>query len=294
MSLGQLATDEKSNEITAIPELIDSIEIQGAVITIDAAGCQRAIAAKIIAAKIFAAKIIQGNGDYVLALKGNQGNLHDAVIKYFETHRENNFADIHVRTHVETLKGHGRVDEITYYQMAVPGDFVNRDKWAGLKTIGVAIRQSTSGAKSTTEVRFYISSLAMGVQQLARFIRGHWAIVNSLHWCLDVTFREDECRVRQRTADGGQQSRLAQTLRTKPTQTTKRQIQHRHAAKSRWLEPRLLGASTWYTNALVCVCRGGEERSLLHDKRTQPHSKRISHVYGVSGSGRVTKAVGRP
>jgi predicted transposase YbfD/YdcC len=190
MSLGQLATDEKSNEITAIPELIDSIEIQGAVITIDAAGCQRAIAAK----------IIQGNGDYVLALKGNQGNLHDAVIKYFETHRENNFADINVRTHAETLKGHGRVDEITYYQMAVPGDFVNRDKWAGLKTIGVAIRQSTSGAKSTTEVRFYISSLALGVQQLARFIRGHWAIENSLHWCLDVTFREDECRVRQRTA----------------------------------------------------------------------------------------------
>ena len=206
MSLGQLATDEKSNEITAIPELIDSIEIQGAVITIDAAGCQRAIAAKIIAAKIFAAKIIQGNGDYVLALKGNQGNLHDAVIKYFETHRENNFADIHVRTHAETLKGHGRVDEITYYQMAVPGDFVNRDKWAGLKTIGVAIRQSTSGAKSTTEVRFYISSLAMGVQQLARFIRGHWAIENSLHWCLDVTFREDECRVRQRTADSGRRT----------------------------------------------------------------------------------------
>ena len=84
--------------------------------------------------------------------------------------------------------------------MPVPADFVNRDKWAGLKTIGVAIRQSTSGNKSTTDVRYYISSLAMGVKQLARFIRGHWAIENSLHWCLDMTFREDECRVRQRTA----------------------------------------------------------------------------------------------
>jgi len=190
MSLGQLATDEKSNEITAIPELIDSIEINGAVITIDAAGRRRAIAAK----------IIEGHGDYVLALKGNQGNLYDAVTKYFATHKTNDFADINVRTHAETLKGHRRVDEITYYQMPVPADFVNRDKWARLKTIGVAIRQSTSGHKSTTDVRYDISSLAMGVKQLARFIRGHWAIENSLHWCLDVTFREDECRVRQRTA----------------------------------------------------------------------------------------------
>ena len=190
MSLGQLATDEKSNEITAIPELLDNIEIKDAVITIDAAGCQRAIAQK----------IVEGDGDYVLALKGNQGKLYDAVSEYFETHMENDFADINVRTHIETLKGHGRVDEITYYQTPVPRDFVNREKWSGLKTIGVAIRQSTSGDKWSTDVRFYITSLEMGVRRFARFVRGHWAIENTLHWCLDVTFREDECRVRNRTA----------------------------------------------------------------------------------------------
>ncbi len=189
VSLGQLATDEKSNEITAIPELLDNLEIEGAVVTIDAAGCQREIAKK----------IIDGKGDYVLALKGNQGTLHQAVANYFETHMENEFADINVRTHIEQLKGHGREDEITYYQTPAPKDLANREKWAGLKTIGVAIRQSVCGSKSSTEVRYFINSIPMGVKRFARFTRGHWAIENTLHWCLDVTFREDECRVRERT-----------------------------------------------------------------------------------------------
>lgn len=190
MSLGQLATDEKSNEITAIPQLLDSLEIEGAVITIDAAGCQRAIAKK----------IIDGKGDYVLALKGNQGTLHKAVARYIEQHMENGFADITVRTHTETLKGHGREDEITYHQTSIPSDLANRDKWAGLKTIGVAIRKSKSGDKCSNEIRYFINSIPMGVKRFARFTRGHWAIENTLHWCLDVTFREDECRVRERTA----------------------------------------------------------------------------------------------
>jgi predicted transposase YbfD/YdcC len=189
ISLGQLATDEKSNEITAIPELLDSIEIKGAVVTIDAAGCQREIAKK----------IIEGGGDYVLALKGNQGTLHDAVTEYITKHMENDFADITVRRHIETHTGHGRVDEITYYQMPVPRDLVHLEKWSGLRTIGVAIRQSSCGAKSSTEVRFFIASIALGVKLFARYVRGHWSIENTLHWCLDVTFREDENRVRERT-----------------------------------------------------------------------------------------------
>jgi predicted transposase YbfD/YdcC len=189
LSLGQLATDEKSNEITAIPELLDNIEIKGAVVTIDAAGCQRAIAKQ----------IITGKGHYVLALKGNQGKLHDAVTAYITEHMENNFADIKARTFTETLKGHGRVDEIIYYQMPVPKDLVNLEKWSGLRTIGVAIRQSESGTKSSSEVRFFIASIPMGVKDFARYVRGHWAIENTLHWCLDVTFREDENRVRDRT-----------------------------------------------------------------------------------------------
>lgn len=189
ISLGQLATDEKSNEITAIPELLDNLEIEGAVITIDAAGCQREIAKKIIDEK----------GDYVLALKGNQGKLLDAVSDYIVKNMENDFADIPARRHVELLKGHGREDEITYFQMPVPKDLANLEKWSGLKTIGVAIRQSESGSKSSTEVRFYIASIPIGVKRFARYVRGHWAIENTLHWCLDVTFREDENRVRDRT-----------------------------------------------------------------------------------------------
>lgn len=189
ISLGQLATDEKSNEITAIPELLDNIDIEKTVVTIDAAGCQREIAKK----------IIDGKGDYVLALKGNQGTLHRAVSDYIAEHMENDFADINARKYTETLKGHGRVDEITYYQMSVPKDLVNLEKWSGLKTIGVAIRQSESGSKSSTEVRFYIASIPLGVKKFARYVRGHWSIENTLHWCLDVTFREDESRVRDRT-----------------------------------------------------------------------------------------------
>jgi predicted transposase YbfD/YdcC len=188
ISLGQLATEDKSNEITAIPKLLDNIEIKRAVITIDAAGCQREIAKK----------IIDGKGDYVLALKGNQGKLHDAVMDYITLHMENDFLDIPARRYTETLKGHGRVDEITYYQMPVPKDLVNIEKWSGLRTIGVAIRQSESGSKSSTEVRFYIASIGMGVKKFARYVRGHWTIENTLHWCLDVTFREDENRVRDR------------------------------------------------------------------------------------------------
>ena len=188
ISLGQLATDEKSNEITAIPQLLANLELTDSVVTIDAAGCQRAIARQIIDAK----------GDYVFSLKGNQSKLQDAVSSYMETHMENNFAYIKARTFMETLKGHGRVDEITYYQMPVPADLVNRELGAGLKTIGVAIRISQCGDVCTSEVRYYISSIGMGVKRFGRLVRGHWAIENTLHWCLDVTFREDESRVRNR------------------------------------------------------------------------------------------------
>lgn len=189
MTLGQLATDEKSNEITAIPQLLDNIEIKGAVVTIDAAGCQREIAKK----------IIDGGADYVISLKGNQGKLHNAVREYIIKHMENDFADILARRCVETIEGHGRVDEVTYIQMPVPKDLVHLERWFGLKTIGVAIRQSESRSKSSTEVRYFIASIPIGVRKFAHYIRGHWAIENTLHWCLDVTFREDENRVRERT-----------------------------------------------------------------------------------------------
>jgi predicted transposase YbfD/YdcC len=189
VSLGQLATAEKSNEITAIPNLLGNLDLEGSIVTIDAAGCQKSIAEKIIV----------GKGDYVLALKGNQGNLHQAVIDYVIKHMENDFAEILCRQHTEYCKGHGREDEISYYQLPVPKDLPGLDQWKDLRTLGVAIRQSESAKRSTTEVRYYISSLRLSVKKFAACVRGHWGIENTLHWCLDVTFREDENRVRDRT-----------------------------------------------------------------------------------------------
>ena len=190
MSLGQLATAEKSNEITAIPQLLSRINVNKAIVTIDAAGCQRKIAAKIVA----------GGGDYVLALKGNQKHLYRAVVDYFAEHIMNDFEELTVRQHQEVVKGHGRTDTLNYYQYAAPDSLPHKDLWKGLRTIGVAIRISEKNGKETSDVRYYLSSLRLGVKQFASAARGHWGIENTLHWCLDVTFREDENRVRDRYA----------------------------------------------------------------------------------------------
>ena len=190
ISLGQLATEAKSNEITAIPELIDNIQVQGAVVTIDAAGCQKNIAQKIVEAK----------GDYVLALKGNQGTMHKQSIEWIDRQFENDWRGI-VRETLETNENkHGRQDLHSYFQFVVPVEFKGREKWAGLNTIGVAIRVSVANEIESVDTRYYLSSLPLNVKNFASAVRGHWAIENTLHWCLDVTFREDESRLRNHIA----------------------------------------------------------------------------------------------
>lgn len=189
LSLGQVACDDKSNEITAIPELLRLVDIKGAIITIDAMGTQKAIAEQIIDSK----------ADYVLALKGNQETLHQAVIDYLDEQMKNDFAQAKARRLLTTEKGHGREEIRSYIQMPVPPDLAELELWKGLQTIGVVTSQCTRDGKETIETRYYISSLGMGVKRFANAVRSHWGIENSCHWSLDFTFREDESRIREKT-----------------------------------------------------------------------------------------------
>jgi predicted transposase YbfD/YdcC len=184
LSLGQVACAEKSNEITAIPELLRLVDIKGAIITIDAMGTQKAIAAQ----------IIEGGADYVLALKGNQETLHQAVIDYINEQLEGDLTK--AREYVTTETGHGREETRVYLQLPAPKSLPGFALWEGLRTIGVVTSRCLRDGKETIEVRYYISSLAMGVKQFARAVRGHWGIENTCHWVLDMTYREDESRIR--------------------------------------------------------------------------------------------------
>jgi predicted transposase YbfD/YdcC len=186
LSLGQTACAEKSNEITAIPELLRLVDIQGGIITIDAMGAQKAIAEQIIA----------GGADYVLALKGNQETLHQAVIAHIDEQLEGDLAD--AQEHVTTERGHGREEERTYLQLPAPKDLPGSRTWRGLKSIGIVTSCCRRDGEETIEVRYYISSLGVDVKRFARAVRGHWSIENACHWVLDMTFREDESRIRQR------------------------------------------------------------------------------------------------
>jgi predicted transposase YbfD/YdcC len=185
LSLGQVACAEKSNEITAIPELLRLVDIKGAIITIDAMGTQKAIAAQVVA----------GGADYVPALKGNQGVLHQAVIGYINEQLEGDLAG--AQEHMTTEKGHGREETRTYLQLAAPEELPGSELWGGLKSIGMTISCSLRDGEETIEARYYISSLGVDVKQFARAVRGHWSVENSCHWALDMTSREDESRIRE-------------------------------------------------------------------------------------------------
>lgn len=188
--LGQFKTEEKSNEITAIPELLGMLDIKGCIVTIDAMGCQKEIAKQIVTQE----------GDYVLALKGNQGGLFKDVQLYMDSLITEQLKNITIETTKTLDKGHGRIEERRYWITDSIDWLPQKKDWEGLKTVGVVESTRYIGDKVTTERRYYINSLAMNAVRFSEAVRTHWSIENQLHWSLDVSFNEDQCRVRKDNA----------------------------------------------------------------------------------------------
>jgi predicted transposase YbfD/YdcC len=184
--LGQVKVAEKSNEIVAIPAILAMLAIEGAIVTIDAMGCQRDIAQNILDKK----------ADYVLALKGNQGTLREDVEVFAAEQKANGFKDTKVSRHQTVDGDHGRIETRTYTAIHDVAWLQERHDWPGLR--GVVMVESTReiGDKIERETRFYITSLVLLAHALGPIIRSHWAIENSLHWVMDMIFRDDECRIR--------------------------------------------------------------------------------------------------
>lgn len=183
--LGQVKTARKSNEITAIPELIATLDIAGAVVTSDAMGCQTAIAKQ----------VVDKEGDYVIGLKGNQQSLHDEVANYFEQALAIDFEGVPVGHYQDLAKGHGRIEERNIYVTNDIGWLPMKDDWSKLESIVMLESKRTIDGKTSCETRYYITSLDPDPNRLSRIIRTHWGIENRVHWVLDVTFQEDASQV---------------------------------------------------------------------------------------------------
>jgi len=187
--LGQRKVDKKSNEITAIPALLEQLYVAGCIVTIDAMGCQTAIAQT----------IIERQADYVLALKGNQGHLYEDVQEWFAWAKQSNFAQMSCSTAQTVNKGHGRLEIRRCYALSDPRAFEvirHHDGWAGLQSIVMVERERHDDGQIQHQTAYFISSLPADAKLLLHAVRAHWSVENTFHWTLDVTFREDDARLR--------------------------------------------------------------------------------------------------
>jgi predicted transposase YbfD/YdcC len=192
MVLGQYKTDEKSNEITAIPELLKMLDIAGCTVTIDAIGTQKKIAEQ----------IHNQGGDYVLAVKENQGKLYERVTSLFDRAEEIKFASMWYKANETIDKKHGRIESRRYIVLPLMYLPQFKLKWKGLQSIAMVESKREISGKVSIEKRYYISSLKPDAEIIGSAIRQHWSVENQLHWCLDIAFREDDCRVRKGNAAG--------------------------------------------------------------------------------------------
>jgi predicted transposase YbfD/YdcC len=184
--LGEIPVDDKSNEITAVPKLLEILELTGAIVTLDAMGCQKEIAAK----------VRERGADYVLAVKDNQPHLREDLSDHFDQVLEDEASLPRTQHYTTKEKNRGRLEHRTYLSTPVPEDLRNRDAWRDLRSIGCIISVVQRDGKETVEVRYAISSLKPNAKLLAKAVRGHWGIENGQHWVLDVVFQEDQSRAR--------------------------------------------------------------------------------------------------
>src|SRR3990167_9429669 len=212
--LAQQKVDAKSNEITAIPKLLDLLDLKGQIITIDAMGTQKAIAKQ----------IIEKEGDYILALKGNQGTLNNNVRLFLETELNKQSSTIIEDIHEEADKGHGRIEMRKCFVSSQLDWLPQKDQWVGLKTVAMIEETQEINGKISTERRFFISSLPSDAERIASAVRAHWLIENGLHWTLDVVFNEDNSRVRKDNA--GENMALIRHITINMLNTAKKQIKN--------------------------------------------------------------------
>ena len=232
--LGQLKVADKSNEITAVPQLLRVLELSGCIVTLDAMGCQKKIAKE----------VIEADADYVFALKGNQEKVHEEVKSFLDaTLEEKNrqrprgavFPKGVERLHsfVTVEKDHGRIETRRYYQSDDLNWFADKAKWEGLSSVGMVESTRELNGKITVERRYYLSSLKLEVETFARAVREHWGVENKVHWIMDVCFREDQSRARQ-----GYAAKNLATLRRLALNLLKRE-----KSKKRGIRGKMLNAS---------------------------------------------------